>query len=69
VRFLLAAIPSLSLLVTSAPATARECQYWSGNGPSAYGMQQGLSETYAGAVDQAALGGLRMGFRIDTQTS
>jgi hypothetical protein len=68
-RFLLAAIPCLSLLVASRPAGARECQYWSGNGPSVYSMKQGLSEGYAGAVDRAGLGGLRMGFRIDTQTS
>jgi hypothetical protein len=66
VRPLLAAPAVLSLLLASAPATARECRYWSGNGPSVYGMQQGLSETYAGAVDQAGIGGLRVGFRIDT---
>jgi hypothetical protein len=58
-----------SLLLASRPATARDCAFWSGNGPGVYNLQNGLTEQYAGAVDQAGLGGLRLGFRIDTQTS
>jgi uncharacterized protein (TIGR03382 family) len=41
------------------------CSYWSGNGPSVYGGQQGLSDVYATAIDAAGIGGFRMGFRID----
>ncbi len=66
---LLAVAAALSPLVASPLAEARDCAYWSGNGPSVYSMQQGLTPTYAAAVDQAGMGGLRMGFRIDTQAS
>jgi len=67
--WLLAAGAGLSLLAATSPATARECPYWSGNGPGVYDGQNGLTESYAQHVDQAGLGGLRLGFRIDTQTS
>jgi hypothetical protein len=68
-RLFLPVLGALSLLLASDPAAARECAWFSGNGPSVYSMQQGLTTTYADAVDRAGLGGLRMGFRIDTQTS
>jgi MYXO-CTERM domain-containing protein len=58
-----------SLLVASRSASARDCQYYSGNGPGVYNLQNGLTEQYAQHVDQAGIGGLRMGFRIDTQTT
>ena len=61
------AIPSL--LFATHLASARECEYWSGNGPGVYNLQNGLTAPYAQAVDRAGLGGLRMGFRIDTQAT
>ena len=60
---------AISLALAISPASARECQYWSGNGPGVYGLTNGLDEGYASHVDQAGLGGLRMAFRIDTQTT
>lgn len=58
-----------SLLLASRSAMARDCAYYSGNGPSVYDLQNGLTEDYAQHVDHAGIGGLRMGFRIDTQTT
>ena len=58
-----------SLLLATRSARARDCQYYSGNGPGVYNLQNGLTEQYAQHVDQAGIGGLRMGFRIDTQTT
>ncbi len=58
-----------SLALASHAARARDCATWSGNGPGVYNLQNGLTETYAQHVDQAGLGGLRLGFRIDTQTT
>jgi MYXO-CTERM domain-containing protein len=57
------------LLALPARAEARDCAYYSGNGPSVYEMKNGLDESYASHVDQAALGGLRLNFRIDGQQS
>lgn len=48
---------------------ATACAYYSGNGPSVYNGQQGLTATYANAIDSAGIGGFRMGFRIDGQSS
>ncbi|HSQ66545.1 MAG TPA: glycosyl hydrolase [Polyangiaceae bacterium] len=60
---------ALATLLASRAASARECAYWSGNGPSVYNMTQGLSAAYASAIDSAGIGGFRMAFRIDTQAS
>lgn len=64
-----AACVALAALFCARDAAARDCAYWSGNGPSVYGGQQGLTEQYASAIDQAGLGGFRMGFRIDGHAS
>ena len=67
--FLAASAAGASLLLANPAAMARDCATWSGNGPGVYNLQNGLTEQYAQAVDQAGLGGLRLGFRIDTQTT
>ncbi len=64
----LSAVGALAALLIASRADARDCAYWSANGPSVYNMQNGLDDNYAQHVLQAGIGGLRMGFRIDTQT-
>ncbi|HEX8795919.1 MAG TPA: glycosyl hydrolase [Polyangiaceae bacterium] len=48
---------------------AGACAYYGGNGPSVYGGQSGLTESYASMVDGARLGALRLNFRLDGQSS
>jgi Glycosyl hydrolase catalytic core len=49
--------------------SAGACAYYGGNGPSVYGGQNGLTESYAAMVDTARLGALRLDFRLDGQSS
>ncbi len=68
-RSLPALATAAAIVLASRSAMATDCAYWSGNGPSVYNLQNGLTEAYAGYVDQAGLGGLRLDFRIDTETT
>jgi hypothetical protein len=45
------------------------CSYYGGNGPTVYGGQNGLTESYASTVDSARIGALRLDFRLDGNDS